>query len=55
MEHVGNERRLYLPPEKHPNLPEERDAIPYYDVKHGHFGSIPQTSFTVQLSFPHLA
>ena len=45
MEHVGNERRFDLPLEEGPKLPEKCDAIPYYDVKHGHFGSIPHTMY----------
>ena len=39
MEGIGNERRLCLPLEVRPNLPGKCDAIPYYDVKHGHFGN----------------
>lgn len=43
MEDVGKERMLYLPLEERPNLPGRCDAIPYYDVKHGHFGNIFKT------------
>ena len=43
MEDVGKERKLYLPLNEHPNLPGKCDAIPCYDVEHGHFGNIFQT------------
>ena len=54
MEHVGNERKVYLPLADRPNPPEECDAIAYYDVKHGHFGSIPTYKLYGSISLPHL-
>ena len=44
-----------MPLEERHRLTEECDAIPYYDVEHGRFGSIPHTLYKLHGSIGSLA